>query len=145
MKLEDLKKLILQARKDKEPIKVKAYQAVQNHITMARTAKKSKGLSVIDACQKELKIIKAELEPEDPKHIPKQDRVDELTIMKEALTALVPSKLNAEETRTLLTEFIGASGIDNLKKAKGQIMKFCRDRGDIDMGLANQVLVSMES
>jgi hypothetical protein len=106
-------------------------------------------MMLVDTAQK---IAKAKNEEVNEKHI--QEAAKKLAKMaKESIEAgmeeakkeleiyesFLPKMLNEEETTKIIKEIIDEIGGKNI----GEIMKRLKQRGDVDMGLANKIIKSL--
>jgi len=130
MTIVELKKMMMKAKKED---KTKA-NALMMLVDTAQKIAKSNNEEVnekhiTEAAKKLVKIAKESLESGI------EEAEKELKIYEEFL----PKMLSEEETRKILEEIIGEIGGKNI----GEIMKRLKQRGDVDLGLANKILKSM--
>ena len=130
MTIIELKKMMMKAKKED---KTKA-NALMMLVDTAQKIAKSNNEEVnekhiIEAAKKLVKIAKESLESGI------EEAKKELKIYEEFL----PKMLSEEETKKILEEIISEIGGKNI----GEIMKRLKQRGDVDLGLANKILKNM--
>jgi len=130
MTIIDLKKMMIKAKKED---KTKA-NALMMLVDTAQKIAKEKNEEVtekhiIEAAKKLAKMARESIDA----GIEKAKK--ELEIYEEFL----PKMLNEEETKKLLQDIIKEIGGKNI----GEIMKRLKQRGDVDLGLANRILKNL--
>jgi len=131
MTIIELKKMMIKAKKED---KTKA-NALMMLVDTAQKLAKEKNEEVTEkhikeAAKKLVKIAKESIESGI------EEAKKELKVYEEFL----PKMLNEEETKKVLKEIISEIGGKNI----GEIMKRLKQRGDIDLGLANKLLKDMK-
>jgi len=127
MNIVELKKMMLKAKKEN---KIKA-NALMMLVDTAQKLAKEEGVEVdekiiIKAAKKLVKIAKEEIDAGVEK------AKEELKVYEEFL----PKTLNEEETKKVISQIIDELGQKNM----GEIMKRLKQRGDVDLALANKIL-----
>ncbi|NPA10915.1 MAG: GatB/YqeY domain-containing protein [Epsilonproteobacteria bacterium] len=127
MTLLELKKMMMKAKKED---KIKA-NALMMLVDTAQKIAKEKGVEadekvIAQAAKKLVKIAKEEIDSGVEK------AKEELKIYEEFL----PKALNEEETKKIIQQIIDEIGGKNI----GEIMKRLKQRGDVDMALANKII-----
>jgi len=127
MTIIELKKMMMKAKKED---KVKANALMMLVDTAQKIAKSNNeevnAKHITEAAKKLVKIAKESLESGI------EEAKKELKIYEEFL----PKMLSEEETKKVLEEIINEIGGKNI----GEIMKRLKQRGDVDLGLANKIL-----
>jgi uncharacterized protein YqeY len=130
MNIMELKKMMLKAKKEN---KIRA-NALMMLVDTAQKLAKEKGIEVndkivVEAAKKLVKIAREEIDAGVEK------AKEELKVYEEFL----PNTLGEEDTKKVVLEIISEIGGKNI----GEIMKRLKDRGDIDLALANKILKSL--
>jgi uncharacterized protein YqeY len=130
MTIIELKKMMMKAKKED---KTKA-NALMMLVDTAQKIAKEKNEEVtekhiMDAAKKLSKIAKESIEAGI------KEAEKELAVYEEFL----PKMLSEEETKKVIEEIINEIGGKNI----GEIMKRLKQRGDIDLGLANKIIKSI--
>jgi len=130
MTILELKKMMMKAKKED---KTKA-NALMMLVDTAQKIAKEKNEDVnekhiIEAAKKLSKMAKESIEAGI------EEAKKELAVYEEFL----PKMLSEEETKKLLQDIINEIGSKNI----GEIMKRLKQRGDVDLGLANKILKSL--
>ncbi|GAX88123.1 conserved hypothetical protein [Lebetimonas natsushimae] len=130
MTITELKKMMIKAKKED---KTKA-NALMMLVDTAQKLAKEKNEEVtekhiIEAAKKLAKMAKESIEAG------MEEAKKELAIYEEFL----PKMLNEEETKKVIEEIINEIGGKNI----GEIMKRLKQRGDVDLGLANKIIKSI--
>jgi len=130
MTITELKKMMIKAKKED---KTKA-NALMMLVDTAQKIAKEKNEDVnekhiIEAAKKLAKMAKESIEAGI------EEAKKELEIYEEFL----PKMLSEEETKKLLQDIIDEIGGKNI----GEIMKRLKQRGDVDLGLANKILKNL--
>jgi len=130
MTILELKKMMMKAKKED---KTKA-NALMMLVDSAQKIAKEKNEEVnekhiIDAAKKLAKMAKESIDAG------MEEAKKELEIYEQFL----PKMLGEEETKKIIQEIIEETGGKNI----GEIMKRLKQRGDIDMGLANKIIKSI--
>ncbi len=127
MTLIELKKIMIKAKKED---KLKA-NALMMLVDTAQKIAKERGVEVDDKIIQEAakKLLKMAKESADAGI---EDAQKEMKIYEEFL----PKMLNEEETKKILKDLIDEIGSKNI----GLIMKTLKERGDVDLGIANKIL-----
>jgi uncharacterized protein YqeY len=130
MTIIELKKMMIKAKKED---KTKA-NALMMLVDTAQKIAKEKNEEVtekhiIDAAKKLSKMAKESIEAG------MDEAKKELAVYEEFL----PKMLSEEETKKVIEEIINEIGGKNI----GEIMKRLKQRGDVDLGLANKIIKSI--
>jgi uncharacterized protein YqeY len=130
MTIIELKKMMIKAKKED---KTKA-NALMMLVDTAQKIAKEKNEEVnekhiIEAAKKLSKMAKESIEAG------MDEAKKELAVYEEFL----PKMLNEEETKKVIKEIIDEIGGKNI----GEIMKRLKQRGDVDLGLANKIIKSI--
>ena len=130
MTIVELKKIMIKAKKED---KTKA-NALMMLVDTAQKIAKEKNEDVnekhiIEAAKKLAKMAKESIEAG------MEDAKKELAVYEEFL----PKMLNEEETEKVIKEIISEIGSKNI----GEIMKRLKQRGDVDLSLANKIIKSL--
>ena len=130
MTILELKKMMMKAKKED---KTKA-NALMMLVDSAQKIAKEKNEEVsekhiVDAAKKLAKMAKESIDAGI------QEAKKELEIYEQFL----PKMLSEDETKKIIQEIIEETGGKNI----GEIMKRLKQRGDIDMGLANKIIKSI--
>ena len=130
MTIIELKKMMIKAKKED---KTKA-NALMMLVDTAQKIAKEKNEEVtekhiVEAAKKLAKMAKESIEAGI------EEAKKELAIYEEFL----PKMLSEEETKKLLKDIINEIGSKNI----GEIMKRLKQRGDVDLGLANRILKNL--
>jgi uncharacterized protein YqeY len=130
MTIIELKKMMIKAKKED---KTKA-NALMMLVDTAQKLAKSKNEEVnekhiIEAAKKLAKMAKESIDAG------MEEAKKELSIYEEFL----PKMLSEEESKKIIEEIINEIGGKNI----GEIMKRLKQRGDIDLGLANKIIKSI--
>ena len=130
MTILELKKMMMKAKRED---KAKA-NALMMLVDTAQKIAKEKNEEVnekhiVEAAKKLVKIAKESIEAGI------EDAKKELKVYEEFL----PKMLNEEETKKLIENIINEIGNKNI----GEIMKRLKERGDVDLGLANKIIKSL--
>jgi uncharacterized protein YqeY len=130
MTIIELKKMIIKAKKED---KTKANALMMLVDTAQKLAKeKNEEISekhIVEAAKKLAKMAKESIDAG------MDEAKKELAIYEEFL----PKMLNEEETKKVIEEIINEIGGKNI----GEIMKRLKQRGDVDLGLANKIIKSI--
>ena len=130
MTIIELKKMMMKAKKED---KTKANALMMLVDTAQKIAKeKNEEVSekhIIEAAKKLSKMAKESIEAG------MEDAKKELEVYEQFL----PKMLNEEETKKVVQEIINEIGSKNI----GEIMKRLKQRGDIDLALANKIIKSI--
>lgn len=125
MTLEQLQKDMIQAMKDKNPVKKEALSSAIGAIKNAAIAKKCKD-NVPEELVNEVLLKEAKIIQEQIDTCPK-DRVEILELYNrklEKIKCYLPKLIdNPEEIRTIILSELAAAGIDLVKSNKGIVMK----------------------
>jgi uncharacterized protein YqeY len=129
MTIIELKKMMIKAKKE-DKIKANALMMV---VDTAQKLAKEKNEEVnekhiIEAAKKLAKMAKESIDAG------MNEAKKELAVYEEFL----PKMLNEEETKKVIEEIIDEIGGKNI----GEIMKRLKQRGDVDLGLANKIIKS---
>jgi uncharacterized protein YqeY len=130
MTIVELKKMMIKAKKED---KTKA-NALMMLVDTAQKIAKEKNEDVnekhiIEAAKKLAKMAKESIDAG------MEEVKKELAVYEEFL----PKMLNEEETKKVIEEIISEIGGKNI----GEIMKRLKQRGDVDLGLANKIIKSI--
>jgi uncharacterized protein YqeY len=130
MTIIELKKMMIKAKKED---KTKA-NALMMLVDTAQKLAKAKNEEVnekhiIEAAKKLAKMAKESIDAG------MEEAKKELSIYEEFL----PKMLNEEESKKVIEEIVNEIGGKNI----GEIMKRLKQRGDIDLGLANKIIKSI--
>jgi uncharacterized protein YqeY len=130
MTIVELKKMMIKAKKED---KTKA-NALMMLVDTAQKIAKEKNEDVnekhiIEAAKKLAKMAKESIDAG------MEEVKKELAVYEEFL----PKMLNEEETKKVIEEIISEIGGKNI----GEIMKKLKQRGDVDLGLANKIIKSI--
>jgi uncharacterized protein YqeY len=130
MTIIELKKMMIKAKKED---KTKANALMMLVDTAQKLAKeKNEEVSekhIVEAAKKLAKMAKESIDAG------MDEAKKELAIYEEFL----PKMLNEEETKKVIEEIINEIGGKNI----GEIMKRLKQRGDVDLGLANKIIKSI--
>ena len=130
MTIIELKKMMMKAKKED---KVRANALMMLVDTAQKIAKeKNEEVSenhIVEAAKKLVKIAKESLDAGI------EDAKKELAVYEEFL----PKMLSEEETKKVIEDIINEIGSKNI----GEIMKRLKQRGDVDLGLANKIIKSL--
>jgi uncharacterized protein YqeY len=130
MTIVELKKMMIKAKKED---KTKANALMMLVDTAQKLAKeKNEDVSekhIIEAAKKLSKMAKESIEAG------MEEAKKELAIYEEFL----PKMLSEEDTKKVIEEIINEIGGKNI----GEIMKRLKQRGDVDLGLANNIIKSL--
>ncbi len=130
MTIIELKKMMMKAKKED---KTKANALMMLVDTAQKIAKeKSEEVNekhIMEAAKKLSKMAKESIDAG------MEDAKKELEVYEQFL----PKMLNEEETTKIIKEIIDEIGSKNI----GEIMKRLKQRGDVDMGLANKIIKSI--
>ena len=130
MTIIELKKMMMKAKKEDKTKANALMMLVDNAQKIAK--EKNEEVSekhIIEAAKKLSKMAKESIEAG------MEEAKKELEIYEQFL----PKMLNEEETKKVVQEIINEIGNKNI----GEIMKRLKQRGDIDLGLANRIIKSM--
>jgi len=129
MTIIELKKMMMKAKKED---KIKANALMMLVDTAQKLAKEKNEEAnekyIIEAAKKLAKMAKESIEAGI------EEAKKELAVYEEFL----PKMLNEEETKKVIKEIIDEIGSKNI----GEIMKRLKERGDVDLGLANKIIRS---
>ncbi len=130
MTIIELKKMMMKAKKEDKTKANALMMLVDNAQKIAK--EKNEEVSekhIIEAAKKLSKMAKESIEAG------MEEAKKELEIYEQFL----PKMLNEEETKKVVQEIINEIGNKNI----GEIMKRLKQRGDIDLGLANRIIKSI--
>ncbi len=130
MTIIELKKMMMKAKKEDKTKANALMMLVDNAQKIAK--EKNEEVSekhIIEAAKKLSKMAKESIEAG------MEEAKKELEIYEQFL----PKMLNEEETKKVVQEIINEIGSKNI----GEIMKRLKQRGDIDLGLANRIIKSI--
>ncbi len=130
MTIIELKKMMMKAKKEDKTKANALMMLVDNAQKIAK--EKNEEVSekhIIEAAKKLAKMAKESIEAG------MEEAKKELEIYEQFL----PKMLNEEETKKVVQEIINEIGNKNI----GEIMKRLKQRGDIDLGLANRIIKSI--